>query len=157
MASWPCSRSTVCRIRGSFFFHSVKCVSSTVAPDIITTRLCQQVSPPTTLTYLSSQVFYLGSHFGDSQLLRVHSSPFSALKLPTLLIAPSVVTVSPDFLISNDKGKGKAGVDSRKDIGRVVRSQGNFLEVMDTWKNIAPIMDAVLADTDGSGHVSLVC
>lgn len=37
--------------------------------------------------------------------------------------------------------------------GMVVLGQGNYLSVMDSWKNIAPIMDAALVDLDGSGQV----
>lgn len=33
--------------------------------------------------------------------------------------------------------------------------KGKFLEVVNSWRNIAPILDAVKADTDGSGLVSL--
>lgn len=68
-----------------------------------------QASPPTSLTPLSSQYVFLGSHFGDSQLFRIVLD--------------------------------KSSVD------------GSYIDVVDSFKNIAPIMDAVLADTDGSGQV----
>lgn len=37
--------------------------------------------------------------------------------------------------------------------GIIVMSQGSYLSVLDSWKNIAPIMDAALVDLDGSGQV----
>ncbi|THH20561.1 hypothetical protein EW146_g835 [Bondarzewia mesenterica] len=115
-----------------------------------------EVSPPTTLTYLGSQMMYLGSHLGDSQLLRIHQSAISTPDSPTLPIPPDVVTIPTTSLVSSGKGKGKTSIGLKKEDGRVVMNKGNFLEVVDTWKNIAPIMDAVLADTDGSGQPDIV-
>lgn len=39
--------------------------------------------------------------------------------------------------------------------GRVIQTKGTYLEVLQTHDNVAPIMDAVLADIDGSGQVGL--
>jgi hypothetical protein len=35
----------------------------------------------------------------------------------------------------------------------VLGLNGTFIEDLDTWQNVGPISDAVLADTDGSGQV----
>lgn len=40
--------------------------------------------------------------------------------------------------------------------GRVLALNGTFIEVLDKWQNVGPILDAVLADPDGSGQVNLV-
>ena len=61
------------------------------------------------MTLLSSQYIYVGSHYGDAQLLRV---------LP-------------------DRSS----------------HSGTFLEIVENYKNIAPITDAILGDFDGSGQV----
>lgn len=37
--------------------------------------------------------------------------------------------------------------------GCIIRNQGNFLRVIQTFKNIGPVSDAILVDTDGSGQV----
>ena len=37
--------------------------------------------------------------------------------------------------------------------GRIINTKGTYLEVTQRYNNIAPIMDAVLADIDGSGQV----
>ncbi|KAH8114589.1 mono-functional DNA-alkylating methyl methanesulfonate N-term-domain-containing protein, partial [Phellopilus nigrolimitatus] len=71
-----------------------------------------EISSPTSLTPLSSRYIFVGSHFGDSQLIR---------------IVPDQSTPS-----------------------------GTFVDVAETYKNIAPIMDAVLADIDNSGQPSIV-
>ncbi|EJC97967.1 uncharacterized protein FOMMEDRAFT_162310 [Fomitiporia mediterranea MF3/22] len=73
--------------------------------------LLGEVSPPTSLTPLASQYIYVGSHFGDSQLIRVTSER---------------------------------------------SSNGSYLEISDTFKNIAPIMDAVFEDTDDSGQPTII-
>lgn len=123
----------------------------------------QQTSPATTLTYLTSQVLYLGSHLGDPQLLRINTSPVSALESPTLPVPSDIKTISPSDLTlmssaSSSKEKWRSGeartvTPGKEEKGIVVLGQGNYLSVVDSWKNIAPIMDAVLVDLDGSGQV----
>ena len=39
--------------------------------------------------------------------------------------------------------------------GRVVEAMGSFITVLDSYKNIAPIVDAILVDTDGTDEVTL--
>ncbi|OCH88473.1 hypothetical protein OBBRIDRAFT_780096 [Obba rivulosa] len=125
-----------------------------------------ETSPPTTLSYLDSQVVYAGSHTGDSQLLRIHPSPIGDHSSNTLPIPSGITTISPAFL-SPSKGKGRA--DDEDDIddvemtdvrdgrdGRVVATKGTFIEVLDTFQNIAPIIDAVLADLDDSGQPQII-
>ncbi|KAL6302826.1 mono-functional DNA-alkylating methyl methanesulfonate N-term-domain-containing protein [Sparassis latifolia] len=118
-----------------------------------------ETSPPVSLTYLSSQVVYLGSHFGESQLLRIHSSPFANADTETLPIPSGITTVSSSSLMSS-KGKEKAYLcmDDERAVkgGRVVSTKGTFVEVLENFQNIAPIMDAVLADLDGSGQPQIV-
>jgi DNA damage-binding protein 1 len=47
-------------------------------------------------------------------------------------------------------------VTEREIEGRVLALNGTFIEVLDTWQNVGPILDAVLTDTDGNGQVTLV-
>jgi hypothetical protein len=115
--------------------------------------LCYQVSPPTALAYLDSQVLFIGSHFGDSQLIRIHTSPISDISTPTLPIPSDISTVQLSSFSSSRKGKGRAWATDNEGGGRVLALNGTFIEVLDTWQNIGPILDAVLADTDGSGQV----
>lgn len=115
-----------------------------------------QVSPPTALSYLDSQVLFIGSHLGDSQLVRIHTSPISDISTPTLPIPADVSTVQLSSFSTSNKGKGRAWVTEREREGRVLALNGTFIEVLDTWQNVGPILDAVLTDTDGSGQVNLV-
>ena len=40
--------------------------------------------------------------------------------------------------------------------GHILAIQGSYLSVLNTQKNIAPIMDAVLVDIEGTGQVRLL-
>ena len=120
------------------------------------------------MTYLTNQIVYLGSHHGDSQLLQVSQSPAPEQELLNLTIPPEIKTVTSGSLAVkiSRKGKGKATAEDDMDIdgagtgdfskGRVVEPIGSFITVLDTYKNIAPIMDAILVDTDGSGQNQIV-
>jgi DNA damage-binding protein 1 len=121
-----------------------------------TTLIYQQVSPATTMSYITNQVLFLGSHYGDSQLLRINPDAL----VSTAAISPPLYglsTVQPSSIgtsFSSAKGKGKVTGDaSGKTKGKIIQPQGVYLDVLETRANIAPIMDAVLADTDGSGLV----
>lgn len=81
--------------------------------------------------------------------------PISALESPTLPIPTNIPSVPPSVLVPSAKGKGKADADSKEDRGYIVNSKGTYVSVLDTFKNIAPIRDAILVDTDGSGQASV--
>ncbi|KAI8986077.1 CPSF A subunit region-domain-containing protein [Trametes punicea] len=120
-----------------------------------------ETSSATSLTYLSSQVLYVGSHSGDSQLLRIHPAPIANAGSDTLPIPKGVSTVSPSALTSvSSKGKGRADESNLSDVsardGRVVSTKGTFIEVLQNHDNIAPIMDAVVTDIDGSGQPQVI-
>ncbi|KIM43302.1 hypothetical protein M413DRAFT_444121 [Hebeloma cylindrosporum] len=126
-----------------------------------------ETSPPTTMTYLTHQTFYLGSHLGDSQLLQLSQTPNSQNSPPALTMPVEIRTVSPGSLMtkSSTKGKGRAilqddDMDIDGDIdcskGRIVEPDGSFIKVLENFKNIAPIMDAILVDVDGSGQNQIV-
>lgn len=118
-----------------------------------------------TLTYLTNQSVYVGSHLGDSQLVQISPSAISAEIPETLIIPPDVAAVSASSVssaASSRKGKEKASqndmeVDEDDDgdhsKGRVVDPQGTYINVLETYKNIGPIMDAISVDIDGSGQV----
>ncbi|KAF8516138.1 CPSF A subunit region-domain-containing protein [Hysterangium stoloniferum] len=68
-----------------------------------------ETSPATTLTYLNAGIIFVGSHYGDSQIVRM---------------APASDTLD-----------------------------GIQIDILDTFKNLAPIMDAILLDTDGLSQI----
>lgn len=124
---------------------------------------CTQISAPTTLAYLSSQVLYVGSHTGDSELLHIHSTPQGDFDSDTLAISSKVSTVSPASLkqdprsspLWDDEDVDMEGTEDKplSKAGQIVRLKGTYIEVLDRFRNIAPITDAVMADTDASGQV----
>ncbi|KIY45562.1 hypothetical protein FISHEDRAFT_76416 [Fistulina hepatica ATCC 64428] len=103
------------------------------------------VSAPTTLTYLARQVVYVGSHTGDSLLVRVHStlvSPEGALDIPV-----DVTTITPDALASAPEDN----ID-----GTVVASTGSYVSELHVFKNIAPVLDAIVVDVDTRSQPEIV-
>ncbi|TFK20000.1 hypothetical protein FA15DRAFT_673909 [Coprinopsis marcescibilis] len=126
------------------------------------------VSPSTTLNYLTNQTIYVGSHLGDSQLIQITPIPSD---LPSDLyraVPHNIRTVKKNALhvSSNAKGKGKArALDDDMDVdeeeleeekGKIIEPEGSYLKVVKTFKNIAPINDAILVDTEGSGQNEII-
>ncbi|THH31175.1 hypothetical protein EUX98_g3000 [Antrodiella citrinella] len=114
-----------------------------------------ETSPSTSLAYLSNQVVFVGSHLGPSQLLRIHQEIVGTSSGDTLPIPSGVAAV---LSLSNPDGDDddEGPIDNRKPKGIIIRNKGNHVEVLDTYRNIAPIMDAVLADTESSGQPQIV-
>ncbi|KAG1898161.1 CPSF A subunit region-domain-containing protein [Suillus fuscotomentosus] len=109
-----------------------------------------ETSAPTTLTYLANQVFYNGSHFGSSQLLQITTTPSFAFDAPTLPVPSTIPTISPNALNSHVSGRN---TDAS---GYVVVGLGSYVTELESFSNLAPILDAVLIDTDGSGQNEIV-
>ena len=112
------------------------------------------MSSISTISYISSDIVFIGSHFSDSQLVRILSTgvpaSFSLLQIPS-----DVKTTAPSNLADAEgKGKGKEPMISNRPSGAVLETGCIYLEVVESWPNIAPILDAAVADTDGSGQVS---
>lgn len=70
------------------------------------------------------------------------------LPIPTTIVSTSTKTLDQ----TDGKGKGPS-TDVAK--GCVVATKGSYIDVLQTFKNIAPISDAVLVDLDGSGQVRI--
>jgi DNA damage-binding protein 1 len=114
-----------------------------------------QVSPACTITYLTTQIVYLGSHLGDSQLLRIHSSPADSAHNHIISISPDIPVIAPSRIntaILQDDDEFDTGTSN----GQVIESTGTYVTVLQTFKNIAPIADAVLADLNGNGQEYIV-
>ncbi|KAG8965789.1 hypothetical protein FRC03_000160 [Tulasnella sp. 419] len=80
----------------------------------VTTIHCEsfgKINPATCISNIADYIFFVGSHYGDSQVIRIVPEP------------------------KEDQG---------------------YVEILESMPNISPIMDAVLADLDGSGHNQVV-
>ncbi|KAF9454820.1 hypothetical protein P691DRAFT_716708 [Macrolepiota fuliginosa MF-IS2] len=130
-----------------------------------------EVSSPTTLTYLTNQIIYVGSHMGDSQLVQIAPIPTTSSDKPTLPIPSSIRTIpSTSFDVpAFRKGKARAtspdfdsmDVDdeeaSPQEAGNIVATKGSYLNILERFKNIAPIVDACLVDIDGGQRQIVTC
>ena len=58
-----------------------------------------------------------------------------------------------DTYVQEDVDMDDDTLDKREAKGKIVRTKGSYVEVLESFSNIAPIVDAVLADTDNSGQV----
>ncbi|THG98601.1 hypothetical protein EW026_g3605 [Hermanssonia centrifuga] len=138
------------------------------APDLMLIPL-GETSTPTTLSYLSSQVLYVGSHTGDAQLIRIHATAQTNLDTDTLPISNGFQTILPTELARQVQRREPQGEDyemhdnaeqkeKEREIrnGRIINGKGSYVEVLDSYRNLAPILDAVSADTDDSGQPQIV-
>lgn len=119
-------------------------------------------SSATTIAYLSNQALFLGSHLGDSQLITISQVP--SLDEPIPPIPTKIKTVDKMSIgsLSRRKGKQRASEDDM-DVddadqevggqGYVVTPDGSYVKVLESFKNIGPIIDAAMVDIDGSGQV----
>lgn len=110
-----------------------------------------EASSPTSLTYLTNQVVYLGSHYSDSQLLRISQTPVSSLDVPTLPVPSSVPTIRPSEISAAGKRRATNVAE-----GVVVNGLGSHLAELERFTNLAPTVDAVLVDFDNTGQKEIV-
>ncbi|KAF9053599.1 hypothetical protein BDZ89DRAFT_1056185 [Hymenopellis radicata] len=117
---------------------------------ILTLVVLGETSSAETLTYITNQVFYVGSSAGDSKLVKISTT----IKDDSVAVPlPDGFSAITEDMLSQDQDLDP---DAREDKGRVVTSAGSFLEVVQTFKNLSPIKDAVLVDLPNSRHKQLV-
>ncbi|KAG2145900.1 CPSF A subunit region-domain-containing protein [Suillus clintonianus] len=76
--------------------------------------------------------------------------PSSALDAPTLPVPSTISTISPNALNSVSMGR-------KDDVpGYIVVGMGSYVTELESFNNLAPILDAVLIDTDGTGQNEIV-
>ncbi|KAJ3823103.1 mono-functional DNA-alkylating methyl methanesulfonate N-term-domain-containing protein [Lentinula raphanica] len=110
-------------------------------------------SPPTTLLSLGSQYVFVGSHFGDSVVVRVGQVPRAVRGAGGLMGIPKSVRDEPitirafNDLSSTDRKRG----------GVIVCDEDTtFLETVGVVvKNIAPVRDALVVDEEN--HTIVTC
>jgi len=91
-----------------------------------------RVSLPSCLCYLDNGVVFVGSAGGDSQLVRLCSEPVAAVEATTAAAA-------------GGKRQHRAKADE---------SEESFVEVLETFPNIGPIVDMAVLDVDRGGAAS---
>ncbi|KAF8318997.1 hypothetical protein DL93DRAFT_2225425 [Clavulina sp. PMI_390] len=94
-----------------------------------------EISPASSLTYLSSGFFYVGSHCADAQLVRLLARPVPISSLGNMLESAAAV---------NSKMAESEGWPG---------SETTSLHVVESYKNVAPITDAIVMPVEGSIQV----
>lgn len=119
-------------------------------------------SSATTIAYLSNQSLFLGSHLGDSQLITISQIPSKDEPVPPIPVKIKTVDKTSIGSLSRRKGKQRASEDDMEvddaDLevggqGFVITPDGSYVKVIQSFKNIGPIIDAAMVDIDGSGQV----
>ncbi|KAG5639200.1 hypothetical protein H0H81_005679 [Sphagnurus paluster] len=112
--------------------------------------------------------YLIGDEYGRLAMLSAENVKHGGLVLlplgesPTLPIPAQIKTIAAVNFgrASTGKGKGRATDDDNNDRdpskGVVVQSMGSFISIVETFKNIAPIVDAILVDIDHSGEQQIV-
>ena len=94
-----------------------------------------RVSLPSCLCYLDNGVVFVGSAGGDSQLVRLSSEP---------IVAPSASTAT-----ATATAAGKKQQQHHQAI-----EEESFVEVLETFPNLGPIVDMAVLDVDRGGAAS---
>lgn len=119
-----------------------------------------EASPPMSITYLTGGVVYVGSFSGDAQTFKIMTAPHSSTELHTLPIPNDIKTVPQQVLSSKGKERMDADmdVDSESDVthGCIIDTKGSFLQPLETYKNVAPINDAVLLQSHSDDQASVL-
>ncbi|KAL0066188.1 hypothetical protein AAF712_006813 [Marasmius tenuissimus] len=119
-----------------------------------------ETSSPKTISYLDNQAVFIGSHFGDSQVVKIHpqsasNDTKSALEIPLSVRTVTKSTLDKDADRDIEESDG-ADEDGGFKKGRVIDAQGTYLTVLHTFKNIAPVLDAALVDVDNTGQSQII-
>jgi hypothetical protein len=116
---------------GQLFVLALQAVSMQVTD--LSLDALGETSIPSSLTYLDNGVVYVGSAFGDSQLVRlVRACP------PPRVAASGLTAAQP-------AASGEAAA--------AAMVEGGGLEVLDTHINLGPIVDFVVVDLEHLGQV----
>lgn len=100
-------------------------------------------SSPTTLTHLNDGTFFLGSHFGDSIVVKIHSKAHHDQNLPSLPVPDNVTSISPSaFTVAKQNGQLQSCI---------VVGEGSFLDEIQRFKNIGPVLDATFFQAENVG------
>lgn len=104
-----------------------------------------KTSPPSSLTYLGSSHLFVGSSFGDPQLVELDIAPRQGASPCSPNIGSPIIR----------KGKGRASISETRGEwdAQVTEDRGNFM-IRERWMNLAPLRDFCVVEDEGGGVVS---
>ena len=96
-----------------------------------------ETSVASTLSYLDDGVVYVGSAYGDSHLIRLHAQP-----------------VKDEEPVNDpmDAGKGTSPMDADRGDAAPHGRRPSYVEILETYPNLGPIVDFAAVDLDGHGQ-----
>lgn len=106
------------------------------------------------MAYLDSGYVFLGSRGGDSQLIRLHETPLPPQQPPAAdaagaAAAPAAATLAAAAAADDPMGVAAAGGSSET----AAADEGpNYVEVVDSWPSLAPILDFAVVDLERQGQ-----
>ncbi|KAJ1939035.1 DNA damage-binding protein 1a, partial [Linderina pennispora] len=98
-----------------------------------------EISVASSLTYLSDGCLYVGSHFGDQQLVRLHIQALSAQEIET---AGAAILDPWSFATDALNAHPLSNVFGTSAVEQTTRVDADtFVEPLESFQNLAPIMD----------------
>jgi DNA damage-binding protein 1 len=110
------------------------------------------------MCYLDSGYVFLGSKGGDSQLIKLHAEPLPHQNQAGAGIAAAAAGGEDVAAAAAAGGSGSSGGAAAVTAAAAVGDEApNFVEVVDTWQSLAPIIDFTVMDLErqGQGQVTL--
>jgi DNA damage-binding protein 1 len=111
------------------------------------------------LVYLDNGVAFVGSRSGDHQLIRLHAEPINigGEGSASAAGAPAGAATGPAGGAGGEDGGGGAGAGSAGGSG-IEEGGGSpcYVEVLDSFTSLAPILDFAVQDMDRAGQGQLV-
>ena len=104
------------------------------------------------MAYLDSGYVFLGSRGGDSQLIRLHETP-----LPQAEAAGTAADATADEPMGVPAAGGSSeaaatAAAAAAGAGAVADDGPNYVEVVDSWPSLAPILDFAVVDLERQGQ-----
>jgi DNA damage-binding protein 1 len=113
----------------------------------------------TCMAYLDSGYVFLGSRGGDSQLIRLHETPLPPQQPPQAdpAAAAPAPTAAAGAAAAADDPMGIAAAGGSSEAAAAAAAAGgdegpNYVEVVDSWPSLAPILDFAVVDLERQGQ-----
>lgn len=105
------------------------------------------------MAYLDSGFVFLGSRGGDSQLIRLHDTPLPPQPSADAADAAGTAAATPAAAAADDPmGVATAGGSSEAAAAAAADDGPNYVEVVDSWPSLAPILDFAVVDLERQGQ-----
>jgi len=133
-------------------FGSTCCRSTSVTCNLLLSPAGRTTST-SCMAYLDSGFVFLGSRGGDSQLIRLHDTPLPPQPSADAADAAGTAAATPAAAAADDPmGVATAGGSSEAAAAAAADDGPNYVEVVDSWPSLAPILDFAVVDLERQGQ-----